>query len=135
MQLSNIVSNKKHNSFLLFSVLFCWFFSIMISYTAVGSSDTLAVVLKAIITGIGLWCGFGLLKRRPEVLWFAVALCLYAVCGSFFWLYESLLQPYINGQHISFSFYDLLGILYVVCGSIVIWFLLHERTRRYIQRN
>lgn len=106
----------------------------MITFTALGSSDKFEVLLKAVITGFGLWCGWGLLKRKPQVLWFAVALCLYAVCGSLFWLYESVVLPLLYDQPVLYGFYDLLGVFYIICGSIVIWFLLHERTRRYLEK-
>ena len=129
------LKTRKHNYLLLFSVFFCWFFAVMISYTSLGSPDRLEVVLKAVITGLGLWCGLGLLKRRGQVLWFAVALCLYAVLGSFFWLYNSIAVPLFNGQVVSYGFYDFLGVLYILCGSLVIWFLLHERTRGYLDNN
>lgn len=123
---------KKTNYLLLGSVLFCWFFSVMISYTSLGSPDKMEVFLKAVITGLGIWCGFGLLKRKGQVLWFAVALCLYAILGSLFWLYKSVIVPYLAGQAINYGVYDFLGVLYVLWGSLVIWFLLHERTRQYL---
>ncbi len=127
------MKTRKHNYLLLFSVFFCWFFAVMISYTSLGSPDKLEVILKAIITGLGLWCGFGLLKRKGHVLWFAVALCLYAICGSFFWLYGSVVIPLFYGQAVTYGLYDFLGVFYIVCGSIVIWFLLHERTRKFLE--
>ena len=105
----------------------------MISYTALSSPISFSVIVKAIITGLGVWCGFGLLKRKKQVLWFAVALCLYAVCGSLLWLYESLALPLINGLQVVVGGYDILALTYIACGSIVIWFLLHERTRHYFE--
>lgn len=123
---------KKINYLLLLSVLFCWFFSIMISYTALRSAGQLEIILKAVITGLGIWCGFGLLKRKGQVLWFAVALCLYAVLGSLFWLYSSVFVPILAGQSVDYGLYDFLGVLYILWGSLVIWFLLHERTRQYL---
>lgn len=126
---------RKYNSLLLFSVFFCWFFSVMISYTALDSPVSAAVILKAIITGLGIWCGFGILRRKKEVLWFAVAICLYAVSGSLLWLHGTVLLPLINGDDISFGVYDLLAIGYIFGGAIVIWFLLHERTRTYFEKN
>lgn len=123
---------KKINYLLLLSVLFCWFFSIMVSYTALRSAGQLEIILKAVITGLGIWCGFGLLKRKGQVLWFAVALCLYAVLGSLFWLYSSVFVPILAGQSVDYGLYDFLGVLYILWGSLVIWFLLHERTRQYL---
>jgi len=123
---------KKTNYLLLLSVFFCWFFSVMISFTALGSPDKLEVILKAVITGLGIWCGFGLLKRNGQVLWFTVALCLYAILGSMFWLYQSVVMPLISGKLVYYGIYDFLGALYIVWGSLVIWFLLHERTRQYL---
>ena len=112
-----------------FSVLFCWFFSVMVGYTSLDSNDVIEIVLKGVVVGVGVWCGLGLLKRKGQVLWFAVALCLYAIYGSLAWLYNSLLLPIIYGQEFVVGPYEYLGFLYVVSGSFVVWFLLNERTR------
>jgi hypothetical protein len=123
----------KINKLLVFSVLFCWFFSVMVAYTSLNSGSTVEIVLKGIIGGLGVWCGIGLLKRNGQVLWFAVALCLYAICGSLLWLYDTVFMPLYHGLPVTYGHYEILAALYIVCGSIVIWFLLHERTRHFLK--
>ena len=117
----------------MFSVLFCWFFSVMVGYTSLESGNPVEIVMKGIIAGLGIWCGFGLLKKKGQVLWFAVALCLYAICGSLLWLYKAVFLPLYHSEPVSYGLYEFLGIVYIVCGTIVIWFLLHKRTRDYLR--
>jgi hypothetical protein len=124
---------KKFNLMLSFSILFCWFFSVMVGYTSLDSNDVKEIVLKGVVVGVGFWCGMGLLKRKGQVLWFTVSLCLYAIYGSLAWLYDSLLVPLMYGREIIIGPYEYLGFLYIVSGSLVIWFLLNERTRLYLK--
>jgi len=107
----------------------------MVAYTALQSENHFESVLKGVISGLGIWCGLGLLKRKGQVLWFTVGLCLYAIYGSMVWLYQGVLLPLLYGKSVSYGFYDFLGIFYIVVGSLVIWFLLHERTRRYFEKH
>lgn len=130
-----MLPGKKINKLLGFSVLFCWFFSVMVAYTSLESGDPVQIVLKGMIAGLGIWCGAGLLKKNSQVLWFAVGLCLYAVCGSLLWLARTVFLPLYHGEQVVYTFYDFLGLVYIVCGSFVLWFLLHERTRAYLKSN
>jgi len=120
------------NVLLGFSTIFCWFFALMLARTTLQSQSNVEIVLKGVLVGMGIWCGLGLLKRRSQVLWFAIALCIYAIYGSLVWLYYSLLLPAIYSQPLTFGLYEYLSFLYIVGGSIVIWFLLCKQTRDYL---
>ena len=126
------LSSRKFYCLLLFSILFCWFFALMVAYTTLRSNSHVEIVLKGTIVGMAIWCGIGLLQRRSQVFWFAIALCIYAIFGSMVWFYYSWLLPGFYGQQLSLGFYEYLGLLYIFCGSIVIWFLSREQTRQYL---
>lgn len=104
----------------------------MVAYSSAGSNDPVEVLLKGVIVGIGLWSGAGLLKRRGQVFWFVISLCIYAVCGSLIWLYRALFLPLIYGQHVSLGLYEYLGVFYICGGVLIIWFLLLKQTRSYL---
>lgn len=129
------LTGKKYLCLLMFSVAFCWFFSLMVGVTSWQSQNATEIFLKGIVVGIGGWCGWGLLKHRQQVILFAIGLCFYAVFGSLVWLYYSTLLPLVYGQELNPGFYDYLAVLYIVCGSIVVWFLLQRDTRRYFKED
>ena len=114
----------------MFAVMFCWFFSVMVGLTTLQSQSPLEILLKGIVVGIGGWCGWGMLKRKLQVILFTIGLCFYAIFGSLVWLYYSSLLPLVYGQKLSHGFYDFLAVLYIIGGCIVVWFLLHRDTRR-----
>jgi hypothetical protein len=118
------------------SVVFCWIFTFAIAYTTLRSQDQLEIIFKGALAGVGIWCGMGLLKRKIEVLWVTIAMCLYAIYGSMFWLVGSYLLPFYNRQAMSFGIGEILtlifAVLFVVYGISVVWFLLLRQTRQYL---
>ena len=101
----------------------------MVGRTTLQAQSQVEVVLKGVIVGIAIWCGLGLLKRKRHVMWFAIGLCFYAIYGSLVWLYYALLMPLVYGQNYSFGLYEYLSFIYLVCGTIIIWFLLRKESR------
>lgn len=127
------LKGKKHVWLLLFSVLFCWFFSVMVGLTTLQSQNPTEIVLKGIVVGIGGWCGWGMLMHRHQVVLFTIGLCFYAIFGSMVWLYYSSLLPLIYGQGLELGYYDYLAVVYIICGAIVVWFLLHRDTKHFFK--
>jgi hypothetical protein len=105
----------------------------MVGLTGLKSQSVADMVLKGVVLGVGGWCGWGLLKRRRQVILFAIGLCFYAIFGSVSWLYSSTLTPLFYGQETSFGWYDFLAVLYIVAGGIVAWFLLRRDTRQWFK--
>ena len=124
-----MLSDKTFTYLLKFSVVFCWIFALMVGRTTLQAQSQVEVVLKGVIVGIAIWCGLGLLKRKRHVMWFAIGLCFYAIYGSLVWLYYALLMPLVYGQNYSFGLYEYLSFIYLVCGTIIIWFLLRKESR------
>ncbi len=114
------------------TVLFCWFFSIMVGLTALQSHNTVEIVLKGAVVGVGAWCGWGILNRRSQVILYTVGLCFYALFGSLVWLYHSTFLPIFYGQVLEFGLYDYLAFIYIICASLVIKFLLSKKAKRYL---
>jgi len=118
---------------LAFAALFCWFFSAMVGVTSLQSQNLQDLLLRAIVVGLGGWCGWGLLKGKRQVILFTIGLCCYAVFGSLFWLYSSTLMPLYFGHEVKFGLYDCLAFFYIIGGGIVVWFLLHRDTRQWLK--
>ena len=127
------LKGKTHVWLLLFSVIFCWFFSVMVGLTTLQSQNPVELILKGIVVGIGGWCGWGMLKHRRQVILFTVGLCFYAIFGSLVWLYYSSLLPLVYGEQPELGYYDYLAALYIVGGGIVVWFLLHRDTKQFFK--
>ncbi|WP_455221437.1 hypothetical protein [Kaarinaea lacus] len=128
-----LLTHKKYLFYLLFSAIFCWFFSVMVGLTTLQSQNPIEIFLKGIVVGIGGWCGWGIIRRRRQVVLFAVGLCFYAIFGSLVWLYHSILLPLMYGQETRLGLYDYLAIIYIIGGAIVVWFLLHRDNRRFFK--
>ena len=103
----------------------------MVGLTALQSQNTVEIVLKGVVVGIGAWCGWGILNRRPQVILFTIGLCFYALFGSLVWLYYSTFLPIYYGQDIELSLYDHLAFVYIVCAGAVIKLLLGNNAKRY----
>ena len=114
-----------------FVVLFCWFFSVMVGLTTLQSQNKVEIILKGVVVGIGAWCGWGVLKRKRQVILFTIGLCFYALFGSLVWLYYSTLLPKFYGQEIDLGLYDYLAVVYIICAGLVLKLLTSENTRRY----
>ncbi len=127
------LTNRKRVYLAIFATVFCWFFSLMVGLTGLQSQSFADMVLKGVVLGIGGWCGWGLLKRRRQVILFTIGLCFYAIFGSVAWLYTSTATPLFYGQETSFGWYDFLAVLYIVAGGIVVWFLLRRDTRQWFK--
>jgi hypothetical protein len=117
--------------FLRFAAMFCWFFSVMVGLTTLQSQNTIEIILKGIVVGVGAWCGWGLLNRRSQAILYALGLCFYALFGSLVWIYYSLLIPYIYEQNIAFGVYEYLAFIYIFCAGVIIKFLLGKNVKRY----
>ncbi|MCI0507450.1 MAG: hypothetical protein L0Z73_15255, partial [Gammaproteobacteria bacterium] len=76
------LTNRKRVYLAIFATVFCWFFSLMVGLTGLQSQSFADMVLKGVVLGIGGWCGWGLLKRRRQVILFTIGLCFYAIFGS-----------------------------------------------------
>lgn len=101
----------------------------MVGRTTLHAQSRVELILKGVIVGVGVWCGLGLLRRKRHVMWFAVGLCFYAIYGSLVWLHYALLLPLVYGQNYSIGWYEYLSFIYLLCGSVVIWFLLRKDSR------
>jgi len=125
------LGDKLTGYYLKFAVLFCWFFSLMVGLTTFESQNPVEIVLKGVVVGIGGWCGWGILRRRRQVILFTVGLCFYALFGSFVWLYYSLLIPYYYGQNMEIGLYEYLAFIYIFCAGTVIKLLLGKNAKQY----
>ena len=117
--------------FLRFAAMFCWFFSVMVGLTTLQSQNTIEIILKGIVVGVGAWCGWGLLNRRSQAILFTLGLCFYALFGSLVWLYYSLLIPYIYEKSIVFGVYEYLAFIYIFCAGVIIKVLLNKNVKRH----
>lgn len=117
--------------YLRFAVLFCWFFSVMVGLTTLQSQNTVEIILKGVVVGVGAWCGWGVLNRRRQVILFTIGLCFYALFGSLVWLYYSIFLPMFYEQDVELGFYDYLAFVYIICAGLIIKLMLSKNTKRY----
>ncbi|MGD8567496.1 MAG: hypothetical protein PVJ39_05390 [Gammaproteobacteria bacterium] len=129
-----MLNDKIFTCLLIFSVVFCWFFALMVMRTTLHAQSQVEMVMKGVIVGIGIWSGLGLLQRKQHVMWFAIGLCFYAIYGSLVWLYYTLVLPLYYGQDYSVGLYGILSFVYIISGSIIIWFLLQKESRAKLNR-
>jgi len=104
----------------------------MVGLTTLQSQNPVEIVLKGFVVGIGAWCGWGILKRRRQVILFTVGLCFYALFGSMVWLYYSLLIPYFYGQDLELGIYEYLAFVYIFCAGGIIKLLLGKNIKQYL---
>ena len=103
----------------------------MVGLTVLQSQNSVEIVLKGVVVGIGAWCGWGILNRRSQAILLTVGLCFYALFGSLVWLYYSTFLPIFYGQDLEFGLYDYLAFVYIVCAGAILKFLSSKNAKRY----